>query len=238
MMVAMRVIGAGYGRTGTTSLKIALERLGFGPCHHMEEVVKNPSEVSTWVRASRGEKIDWKQAMAPWPSALDFPAAHYYQELMAAFPDALVILTVRSPESWYQSMSETIIPIMLRRPNRWVMGFVPYLGAPLRVMRETKFAREVASRFADRDFVLAHYRDHIEEVKRVVPPEKLLVYEVKDGWAPLCAFLGVPEPSEPFPRTNDTAAFKKRVLGSTVISWILVLAPLALALSIVGWLLR
>lgn len=234
----MRVIGAGFGRTGTSSLKRALELLGLGPCHHMEEVVKHPDEVPTWVRAARGERVDWKTFMAPWGSACDFPSAMYYRELLEAFPDAKVILTTRSPESWYQSMSETIVPIMTRFPNRVVMPFVPYGGAPLLVMRETKIRREVIDRWADRDAMLRYFEAHVEEVKRAVPAERLLVFDVKEGWGPLCAFLGVPVPNEPFPRVNDTAEFKKRVLGSTIVSWGLLLVPLGILVALVGWLFR
>lgn len=233
----MRVIGAGYGRTGTASLKRGLETLGFGPCHHMEEVVKHPAEVSTWVRAARGEAIDWKTFMSPWGSACDFPSALYYRELMAAFPDAKVILSVRDPSSWYASMSETIVPMFERFPNRVVLPHLPILGSPYRSMAGTRVQVEIIERFGEREHVIAMYEDHIAEVKRTVPPERLLVFEAKQGWAPLCEFLGVPVPSEPYPRVNDTAAFKRRVVVATVISWIVLLVPVALALWLLAWML-
>lgn len=234
----MRVIGAGFGRTGTASLKRALETLGFGPCHHMEEVIKNPAEVATWERAGRGEKIDWKTFMAKWGSSVDFPSALYYRELMAAFPDALVVLSVRDAGSWYTSMSETIVPMFNRFPNRLVMPYLPFLGSPIRTMGSTQIKKDLIDRFAERDHVIKMFEDHIVEVKRVVPADKLLVFEAKQGWEPLCKFLGVPVPSEPFPRVNDTAEFKRRVVAATVISWLVLLAPISIALSILGWVLR
>lgn len=233
----MRVIGAGYGRTGTSSLKRGLETLGFGPCHHMEEVVKHPSEVPTWERAARGEAIDWQTFMRPWGSACDFPSALYYRELMEAFPDAKVILSVRDPGSWYASMSETIVPMFKRFPNRLVLQHLPIVSAPFRSMNNTRIKAEIIDRFAEREHVIQMFEDHIAEVKRVVPAERLLVFEAKQGWAPLCEFLGVPVPSEPFPRVNDTAAFKRRVTAATVISSIVLLVPIAIVLLLLGWML-
>jgi hypothetical protein len=229
----MRVIGAGFGRTGTASTKRALEILGFGPCHHMEEVIKHPDEVDTWVRAARGEKVDWKAFMSKWGSAVDFPSSLYYRELMEAFPDGKVVLNVRSVDSWYQSMSETIVPMLTRWPNRMITPWLPYISSPGRVMRETKLRETVLDRFhSDPAAVKKVFTDHIEDVKRAVPAEKLLVFEAKDGWEPLCKFLGVPVPEVPFPRVNDTAEFKRRVVAATVISWVILLFGVSLALTV------
>jgi len=227
------VIGAGFGRTGTASTKRALEILGFGPCHHMEEVIKHPEEVDTWVRAARGEKVDWKTFMSRWGSSVDFPSAIYYRELMEAFPHGKVVLNVRSADSWYQSMSETIVPMLTRWPNRMITPWLPRISAPGRVMHDTKFRALVLEQFyANPEGVKKVFNDHIEEVKRVVPPEKLLVFEAKDGWEPLCKFLGVPVPSEPFPRVNDTAEFKRRVVGATVVSWVVLLLGVSVSLTV------
>ena len=223
----LRVIGAGWGRTGTSSLKRALETLGFGPCHHMEEVIKNPKDVPEWERASCGETIDWKAFMEPWGACVDFPSSLYYRELMEAFPEAKVVLSVRDPESWYASMAVTIVPMMMRFPISILGRHLPFIGAPQRVMISTPMFPLIMRRFEEREHVLQAFRDHIEDVKQNVPAERLLVFEAKEGWAPLCAFLGVPAPSEPFPRVNDSAAFKKRVLAVTVFCWFLLLAPLS-----------
>jgi hypothetical protein len=230
----MRVIGAGFGRTGTTSLKLGLETLGFGPCHHMQEVLKHPAEVPTWERAARGEAIDWKRFMRPWGSACDFPSALYYRELMEAFPDAKVILSIRDPSSWYASMSETIVPMFQRFPNRIVVPHMPIIGSPFRSMAGTRIHAEIIERFSERDHVIEMFEKHTAEVKRIVPAERLLVFEAKEGWAPLCKFLDVPVPAEPFPRANDTAEFKRRVVAATVVSWFVLLLPLSILLPLLG----
>jgi hypothetical protein len=187
--ITPRVIGAGFGRTGTASLKRALEMIGFGPCHHMEEVMKHRAEVKTWEAAAR--------------------------ELMEAFPLAKVILTVRDPASWYASLSQTIVLAMNRFPNRIGARFLPFIGAPVRAMSGTRVHRDVIGSFEEREHVLRVFTDHIEEVQRIVPAERLLVYQVSEGWEPLCAFLGVPVPDAPFPRVNDTAEFKRAVGAMT-----------------------
>jgi len=233
--ISPRVIGAGFGRTGTASLKRALEIVGFGPCHHMEEVIKHPREVKTWEAAARGEKTDWRGFLQGWGSTVDFPSSLYYEELIRAFPDAKVILTVRDPQSWYASMSHTIVPAMTRFPNRWVARFLPFIGAPARAMRGTRIDRDVIRRFGERAHVLKVFRDHIEEVKRVVPADRLLVFEVAQGWTPLCRFLGVAVPAVPFPRVNDTAEFKRAVISITILCWVVLVLPLALALGIAWW---
>jgi len=234
--VTPRVIGAGFGRTGTASLKLALEMVGFGPCHHMEEVIKHPAEVATWEAAARGEKIDWCTFLQGWGATVDFPSSVYYKELMSAFPQAKIVLTVRDAASWYTSMSQTIVPAMNAFPNRLVARFLPFVGAPSRSLNNTWIDREVIRRFSEREHVLRIFENHIAEVKHVVPPERLLVYQVSEGWGPLCAFLGVPIPNAPFPRVNDTAQFKRSVLVVAVICWVVLVLVLAVAASLVWWL--
>jgi hypothetical protein len=234
--ITPRVIGAGFGRTGTASLKRALEMIGFGPCHHMEEVIKHPSEVTTWESAARGERIDWPAFLQGWGATVDFPSSLYYTELMSAFPDAKIILTVRDAASWYTSMSQTIVPAMTAFPNRIVAHFLPFIGAPARAMKNTWVDREVIRRFSEREHVLRIFSDHIENVKRVVPAHRLLVYKVSDGWGPLCAFLRVPIPDAPFPRVNDTAQFRRSALAMTVVCWIVLVLLLAAAAGLIWWL--
>lgn len=233
----LRVIGAGMGRTGTSSLKRALEQLGFSPCHHMEEVIKHPEQVPTWQAAARGETIDWARLFRGWGAAVDFPSALYYRELMAAFPDAKVVLSVRDADGWYESMAQTIVPSLTRFPNRVVVPLLPYLSGPARVMGATRLRRELIDRFSDREHAKKVFIDWNEEVKRTVPKDRLLVFEAREGWEPLCEFLGVPVPDVPYPRVNDTAEFRRRVIAGTVLSWLVLLVPLALALVLVGWLL-
>jgi hypothetical protein len=225
------------GRTGTSSLKRALEQLGFGPCHHMEEVVKHPAEVPTWEAAARGEPVDWVRFMERYRSSVDFPSALYHRELMAAFPDAKVILSLRDPESWYESMRQTIVPVMTRFPIRIVVPLLPYVSGPLRVMRPTWLHRELFERF-DRERAKQMFVEWNEAVQRSIPKERLLVFEAKDGWTPLCEFLGVPVPDGPYPRVNDTAQFRRRNTIALIVSWILLLMPLVLAIALVMWLIR
>jgi hypothetical protein len=229
----LRVIGAGMGRTGTASLKRALEHLGLGRCHHMEEVIKNPREVPTWQAAARGEHIDWASFMRPYGAACDFPSALYYRELMEAFPDAKVVLTVRDPDAWYESMRQTIIPSMTRFPARIVTPHLPYVSGPIRVMKPTRLREDIVERFEDREHIKRRFVEWNEEVKRTVPSDRLLVFEVKEGWKPLCDLLDVPVPDVPFPRVNDTAEFRRRVDIANAISWLVLLTPpLAAALLV------
>lgn len=231
----LRVIGAGMGRTGTSSLKHALEQLGFAPCHHMEEVIKHPEEVPTWQAAARGEKVDWVSFMSGWGAAVDFPSALYYRALMEAFPDAKVILSVRDPDAWYESMRQTIVPSMTRFPLRIVTPLLPYVSGPGRVMGGTRLRRDLLDRFDDREHAKKVFVEWNEEVKRTVPKERLLVFEPKDGWKPLCDFLGVPAPDAPFPRLNDTALFRRRLGAMMAVSWVVLLLPIVLALALAAW---
>jgi hypothetical protein len=232
-----RVIGAGWGRTGTASLKLALEKLGFGPCHHMEEVLKFPPDVPTWVRAARGEKIDWKTFLRGWGATCDFPSALYYRELVDTFPDAKVVLTVRDPDGWYESMRTTIVPSIKRFPNRLIVKHLPYIGAPARVMNATPLKGTIMDRFDDKPAIVAQFTAHNEEVRRVVPPERLLVFDVKQGWGPLCAFLGVPVPDGDFPRVNDAKQFQSYTKRATIVSWVLLLLPIVALAGLLRWLL-
>jgi len=226
-----RVIGAGYGRTGTASLKRALEILGFGPCHHMEEVVKHPDEVPTWEAAGRGETVDWATFLQGWGSTCDFPSSFYYAQLIAALPDAKVILTKRDPDAWYDSFAATIYPMVTRFPNRVVLPWLPYVkGAPRST--QAAFERLFQGRFEDRPFATQVYREHLAEVQTLVPRERLLVYEVSDGWGPLCAFLGVPVPDQPFPRVNDMKEFQRRTAAMTVVSSVVLALPVVAAAAL------
>lgn len=232
----LRVIGAGMGRTGTASLKLALEQLGFGPCHHMEEVVKHPAEVPTWEKAARGEKIDWRTFLAGWGSAVDFPSAFYYRELMTTFPDAKVILTVRDADTWYESMGQTIVAAITAFPGRLVVPYLPFVSAPGRVTEGTFLKKEIVDHYADRARIKKLFLDWNEEVKRTVPPERLLVHEAKEGWKPLCEFLGVPVRDGPYPRVNDTVEFRRRVHGGNLIATVVLFTPVVIALAILRWL--
>jgi len=197
----MKVISLGVGRTGTYSLKLALERLGFGPCHHMEEVLQHAeTQVPLWMAAANG-KQDWGAMYAGYESASDWPTAAFAPELAAQYPNAKFILTVRSPESWAESFSQTIEKFMIERVNV-IPPLQPWIDMVYAVLHRTGFADGL-----DKAGLQKAFEKHNETVKALFPPSKLLVFQVKEGWGPLCEYLGVSAPDEPFPRSNDRGEF-------------------------------
>ncbi len=193
--MTLKVIGAGYGRTGTMSLKLALEQLGFGPCYHMVEVFKNPEAPQWWVEAADG-KPDWEKIFAGYNATVDWPNATFYAELAQAYPQAKVILSVRDPEAWFTSTQATIFPEVL-----------PADDTPFGRMFLKVIARLFDNRLRDHDHVIAQFDRHNAGVRARIPAERLLVYEAAQGWGPLCAFLGVPVPDAPMPKANSTEDF-------------------------------
>ena len=210
--MALKVIGAGFGRTGTASLKGALEELGFDKCYHMQEVFRNPDHAPIWQAAAEGESVDWDALLEGYQATVDWPGCTFYQELMGRYPDAKVLLNVRDPDAWYKSMINTIYRVSKPRfPALLAPLFVPRLRRFIRMSRTVLWQKTFdRTRFEDKAYALKVFNDHIAEVKRVVPAEKLLVYEVTEGWEPLCAFLEVPVPDKPFPHLNDSAAFNRQ----------------------------
>ena len=205
--MSIKLIGAGFGRTGTTSIKAAVEKLGLAPCYHMFEVIHNPAAADGWLAATRGEPTDWRELLSGYQATLDWPGCSFYKELMATYPDAKVLLTVRDPESWYASAHETIYQSNQMNPPPSMQNFIT-------MVKELLWQRDFDGKFEDKAYAINVFEEHIEEVKRTVPAEKLLVYNVKEGWEPLCQFLEVPVPQdEPFPHLNDKESFKNRVVG-------------------------
>lgn len=208
--MALKLIGAGFGRNGTRAMKDALELIGYGPCYHMAEVHLNPDHVDIWDKAAEGDLPDWHQVFADYQATVDWPACNFWRELRAAFPDAKVLLSVRDPEAWYASIDKTIF-------DTW-RNDVPadHPTYALRVMTkklimEGNFGGDIE----DKDHVISVYNAHNEAVKAEVPADQLLVHEVGAGWEPLCAFLGVPVPDEPFPNRNSTKDFRAAALEQT-----------------------
>ncbi|MFI0411126.1 sulfotransferase family protein [Actinomadura sp. 3N508] len=218
----MKVLGAGFGRTGTASLQTALEQLGFGPCYHMWGVISEPHRIRHWLDTEDGKDPDWDEVFAGYASAVDWPAASYWRELADHYPDAKVVLTVRDPARWYDSISSTIFDHIQkeRRPSprqrilRWLVARrSPDLARLNPLVESTIVDRAFGGRIEDRDHVLAAFDRHVAEVKAAIPAERLLVFDVAEGWEPLCAFLGVPVPAGPFPRSNDRAEFHSHLSG-------------------------
>jgi len=230
------VIGAGFGRTGTQSLYTALNQLGYR-AFHMREVVQRGAHAQ-WAALGRGDvPVDTVgKLLRGYTATTDFPACIYYKELLAQNPDAKVVLTVRDADAWYRSARETIM--YFENPT-FLLKHLPPLRAINRAMvdmwvRPTFGVDSANDLLEDRDLCVRTYQRHIDEVKRTVPPAQLLVFEVKDGWAPLCRFLGVPVPSTPFPRTNETAEFQRIYRVMAVLDYAL-MAGLAVAVGWAAW---
>ncbi len=203
----MQIIGTGVGRTGTYSLKLAINQLGLGPCHHMEEVLKNmPAQVPLWSSAVAGSP-DWAAIYDGYESAVDWPTAGFFRELYAAYPSAKFVLTLRSPESWADSFGGTIYQL-LAGGEQAPPEMRDWLEMSAGVIAKTGFPEGL-----DRDGLIAAFVAHNDAVRAAIPPGQLLEFEVKQGWGPLCEFLEVPAPDEPFPRTNHREEFWDRVNG-------------------------
>ena len=207
----LKVIGTGFGRTGTNSLKVALELLGFGPCHHMFEVRDNPNQLPFWQRAASGERSDWDEVFAEYAACVDWPSVRYWRELCSHFPDAKVVHSVRAEQSWIKSIYNTIYPAMEQRRK---VDPGPYRDR-LEMAYEIIVNQTFACRMDDPEHALAVYRNHSNEVAQTIPLDRLLIYDVKEGWGPLCRFLNVPVPDESFPRVNSSSEFHHRPLDAT-----------------------
>jgi hypothetical protein len=192
--MALEVIAAGLGRNATFSMKFALEALGFGPCHHMSEVFAGARrQVPLWIAASQGQ-ADWDAIFAGFRSCSDYPSASYWRELADVYPQAKVVLTTRDPDSWFDSVSETIFaPRMLDSLK----------GSPVEVMMNGVIFDHFEGDITDRAFMTDWYVKRNQQVIDSLPSERLLQYHPKMGWEPLCTFLGVKVPDLPFPRVNS-----------------------------------
>jgi hypothetical protein len=198
----LEVIGAGFGRTGTMSFKSALDRLGLGPCYHMIEVYANEGHADIWSDAINGEPLDGATLFEHYRSACDWPVCSFWHEVWASNPSAKIVLTTRDPGAWYESISNTIFQALEHESddeqlNRW------------RVQTRKMIFEQTFGDDLSRDNVVRVLRAHEADVIASVPEDSLLVYDVSSGWEPLCTFLGVDVPDEPFPRTNSTAEFRQ-----------------------------
>lgn len=207
--MTLSVIGSGFGRTGTKSLKEALEHIGFGPCHHMHEVVDYPEQVPHWQAVAAGKPVDWSAVFAGYKSQVDWPGAHVWRELSAAFPHAKVVHTLRPEEVWWSSISKTIGKLFATHKQ---IPLPPHIRDILDASFEMIGKQTFGGGMADRETALAAYRLRTRQVRDAIPPERLLVFDVAEGWEPLCRFLAVPVPDIPFPHRNLRADFWE-VLG-------------------------
>jgi hypothetical protein len=229
----LKVIGAGLGRTGTLSLKAALEELGFVKCYHMVEVLANPHQTADWIAAAGGESIDWEALFAGYQATVDWPGCNFYQELATRYPDAKVILSVRDAEGWYASALKTIYFVRRAYP-RWTTLFIPRMRAFRRMLDRLVWDGMFHGQFEHKDHAIEVFNRHNSEVQRVVPADRLLVYQIQDGWDPLCSFLGVAAPDgKPFPHMNDAAEFRARIGRAVWVVRLVAAAVLLLAVSAV-----
>ena len=205
--MTLELIGAGFGRTGTLSLKQALETLGLAPCHHMLEVMLHPGSDEGWYRAALGEPTDWKALVSGYRAQVDWPGCRFWRELSEAFPAAPVLLSLRDPERWYESAHETIYQAV----RRALESDDPEVRARLRMPDKVVFQDTFGGRFEDRAFAIGVFEAHNEAVQRAIPAERLLVYQVAEGWEPLCRFLGRPVPEVAFPHANSRDEFRAMV---------------------------
>lgn len=199
----MKIIGAGFPRTGTMSQKGALTELGFGPCYHMIEVIEQPEQADGWADAFTGKPYDLDALLEGYESTVDAPGCFFWRELLDKHPEAKVLLSVRDPHTWYESMISTVLNPELTQNS-------PMQDQDRRRMANAMMDRVFGNR-RDEDHLTEVFTKHNEQVQREVPASQLLVYEVKQGWEPLCAFLGVDVPDTPFPKVNDRAAFHARI---------------------------
>jgi hypothetical protein len=191
--MSLKIVGAGVGRTGTNSLKLALEQLLGGPCHHMFEIITNPSQIPLWTAAIEGEAVDWSTFPPGYTALVDWPGASFWRELSGANPDALVLLSTRSPESWYHSAANTIFLTFEAVPPE----LHPWFESVLRLLQE-RFCDDLENPTAMMDA----FERHNAAVRREIPASRLLEWTATDGWAPICERLGLDVPDEPFPLTN------------------------------------
>ncbi len=198
----LKIVGSGLGRTGTKSMQTALNMLGFGPCHHMVEVFAHPESMQLWIDAAEG-RPDWDLIFKDYQSMVDYPGAAYWKQIADHFPQAKVLHTVRDPDKWWESTQATIFnPEGMARRRGTSSVAERFFGS---------FMGPLAAHLDDRAYMTDYFRKHTEAVKAAIAPERLLIYEVGEGWDRLCKFLGVPVPAEPYPSENSREEFVARV---------------------------
>jgi hypothetical protein len=199
----LEVIGAGFGRTGTHSLGLALEKLGFGPCYNLHEMAQNLSHLELWNNAIDGRPVDWCYLFSSYKSTVEWPSVTFIDQIIQRFPNAKIILTLRDPEAWYESAANTIFESLELSAYNPDPRKRESSGMTRRLILEHTFG----GRYWDKNYAIEVYRKHIQRVVGLVPKERLLQFDVKDGWEPLCNFLQKTVPNEAFPRLNERIDF-------------------------------
>ena len=200
--MTLQVVGAGVGRTGTHSLKVALEQLCGGTCHHMMECFGRPDQIAGFTAAADGAPVDWTALMADFTAMVDFPGSLFWREIAAVNPDAPILLSTRDAEGWYTSASNTIFLSLESAPPE----LQPWMQAVKRMLHD-RFSDD----FENKGAMIAAYEAHNAAVRAEVPADRLIDWTAGDGWGPICAALNVPVPDEPFPLTNTTKEFREMI---------------------------
>ena len=198
--MTLSVFGVGFGRTGTESLKQALEILGVGPCYHMFEVLPHEERVDEWIRLVQGKTPDWDEIFTEYNSSVDWPGAYFWREIAEHYEEAKLILTLRDAEDWYKSMSKTILPLLKTSSKD-----------PNSLANQMFIERTFDGNIDDKDHVINVFNKHNEAVISSFDPERLLVFELGSGWEPLCAFLDVDLPDQPYPWGNSSDEFDDNI---------------------------
>ena len=233
----LKFIGVGFGRTGTASLHAALNQLGF-PCYHMFEVIHNPlnkSHLDFWLKVANsapGTQQDWEQVFSRYSAAVDNPACVVWKELLVAYPDAKLVLTLhpKGPEAWYDSVLETIYFTQTMWQFKVLEALTPFGRKMGAMCTRLIWQRGHGGSMSERSKAIAYYAQHVEAIKAEVPPDRLLVFTVTQGWEPLCEFIGAPVPATPFPNVNDRAAFQKVKRGMAIGAYV-ILGLIAVAIT-------
>jgi hypothetical protein len=220
----MKVIGAGMPRTGTLTQKVALEMLGLGPCYHMVDVLADLEQATLWEEALDG-RARWPRIFSGFDSTVDWPGGYFYRELVEFYPQAKVVLSVRDAAAWERSMRQTVWSVrhgesLIRLLSsaqacvnpQWA-GFLNMIDRLLWEGRGT-----FASGNDEPQQMIETMHRHNEAVKAAVPAERLLVWSVTEGWEPLCEFLELPVPEQPFPHVNDRREFLDRIIDGSLAS--------------------
>jgi len=201
--MTLKIIGSGFGRTGTMTMKDALGALGYGPAHHMVEIMQNPDQLRHWKAIYAGEDVDWEDVFKGYNSQVDWPGASCWQQSMIAFPEAKVIHTERPEQDWWNSFNATIGKFFSVADQ---MELPPDIAEIFVTMRKGLLDRTFTD-FTDRSSAIEAYRDNNQKVRDIVPAERLLIFNVAEGWAPLCKFLNVPQPTTAFPHQHIRREF-------------------------------
>lgn len=204
--MTIKLIGAGLPRTGTNSLKLALEQLLGGPCYHMHDVFDLPNDPPVWEAATKGQFPDWHNFLQDFHAAVDFPPSLFWEELASAFPDAPIVLSTRKdPETWWASVNKTIVPATLQAEDS------PWRSMALALLESFAGTSDVESG----ERMMAAYEAHNLHVRSSVPASRLTEWQPEDGWQPICAALKLPVPNEPFPHVNTRSDFAERIGSDT-----------------------